>query len=287
MIKMPAILTALGTTLLLSSCADDVFHDAYDIRNKAAADVGLEEATPTVWNEDTPLELGRIYHLFGNQHDGFSLTSYSGLFVKSIGESTVSNIGPDHSSWSSTISDQSQVNLQLGYMGLNALVGTNSVKKISFSLDSDVKGQVTEFDALQKILNDPDNGPTLRASILDDTKTVFGRKEDRRNAKFWIVLGVHTAKNLTVILHSDTSLNGKLDTSDASELASWIKVPSLVFPTLDGQTEQTQDATFKAPDSFGWVAMCVPLFAYTSGPLKGQIYPDQTTVLWAANSLHH
>ena len=105
MIKTSVLGLVLGSAVFLSSCADRVYVDAYDFRNKAAADVGLQEAAPTVWNEDTPLELGRIYHLFGNRHDGFSLTSYSGLFVKSIGDPSVSTIGPDHSSWSSEISD--------------------------------------------------------------------------------------------------------------------------------------------------------------------------------------
>jgi hypothetical protein len=284
---LPAIIFAIGTTLLLSSCAQPVFMDAYDFRNKAASDVGLQDGSPTVWNEDTPLQLGRIYQLYGNRKDGYDLTSYSGLYTTSIADKSVSIIGPDNSTWSADISDSNKVDLQLGYMGLQAVADINAVKKISFSLEGDTKGNVMEYDKLQNILNDPNNGPTLRASILEDTHRVFDQKLSRQTARFWIVLQVHTAKNLTVTLHTDNGFTGKLDTSDAAKLATWIKVPNLAFPTVSVAPDHQKDITFKEADSFGWVAMCVPLFAYTSGPSKGQIYPDETTVLWAANTLHH
>ena len=273
--------------MLLSSCANQIFVNAYDFRNQAASDVGLQDGSPTVWNQDVPLQLGRIYQLYGNPRNGYDLPSYSGLFTSAIADKSVSTTGPDHSSWSADISDSNKVDLQLGYMGLQAVADTNSVKKISFSLEGDTKGTVMEYDKLQTILNDPNNGPTLRASILDDTQRVFDQKLSRQTARFWIVLQVHAAKNLTVTLQTDSSFTAKLDTSDAAKLASWIAVPNLAFPTVSVAPDHQKDITFKDTDSFGWVAMCVPLFAYASGPSKGQIYPDETTVLWAANTLHH
>ena len=227
---LSTIFFAIGTTLLLSSCAQPVFMDAYDFRNKAASDVGLQDGSPTVWNEDTPLQLGRIYQLYGNRKNGYDLTSYSGLYTTSVADKSVSTIGPDNSTWSADISDSNKVDLQLGYMGLQAVADINAVKKISFSLEGDTKGTVMEYDKLQDILNDPNNGPTLRASILEDTHRVFDQKLSRQAARFWIVLQVHTAKNLTVTLHTDSGFSGKLDTSDAAQACELDQGPKSRLP---------------------------------------------------------
>jgi hypothetical protein len=285
-IKTSVIGWTVASALILSSCEQSLFVDAYDVRDKAAAGIGIKEGSPTVWNDDTTLELGRIYYVFGSRKHGYVLKSYSGLFVPRINDKTVSTTTPDNSSWSNTISDTDKINLQLGYMGLSGQFGVNAVKKITFSLDGDAKGEVMAMDSLETILNDPDNGPNLRASIMQDTLNVVNNRLDKSLAKFWIVLEVHTAKNLAVTLNTDTGVTAKLDTSDAATLASWIKVPNLTFPTIDVEPDHTTDVSFKDPDSFGWVAMCVPLFAYLDGPQKGQIYPDESTILWAANTLH-
>jgi hypothetical protein len=225
-IKTSVIGWTVASALILSSCEQSLFVDAYDVRDKAAAGIGIKEGSPTVWNDDTTLELGRIYYVFGSRKHGYVLKSYSGLFVPRINDKTVSTTTPDNSSWSNTISDTDKINLQLGYMGLSGQFGVNAVKKITFSLDGDAKGEVMAMDSLETILNDPDNGPNLRASIMQDTLNVVNNRLDKSLAKFWIVLEVHTAKNLAVTLNTDTGVTAKLDTSDAATLASWIKVPN-------------------------------------------------------------
>jgi len=80
-----------------------------------------------------------------------------------------------------------------------------------------------------------------------------------------------------------TTTTGTAEVVDAAKLRGWLSIKDLSPASITVNNDQSRDAKITSPDTVGLVAHCVPLIAHTSGPNKGEIFPDTSVVLEVAN----
>ncbi len=196
---------------MVSGCQSPI-QNSVELRRKAAGTIGRSIALPTVWNIAAPLELGRVYTMAGDAAHGYFLMPGSEVFVeqtKALSQSSTYN-----AAWSETRSGAWNVNAQLTYMGLRGDAAFKNVRSVAFSLTGDQYAFVNNAAGFDNLINLPTFGPALRKKILEDTLRLKAAGLAAGNAKYWIVVQLLTAKNLTVDFTNSTSASAGTDVVD-------------------------------------------------------------------------
>ncbi len=282
LLPFPSLLAALLSPLLFLTACQSPIQNAYELRKRAARSIATGEGLPTVWNVAAPLELGRVYQCSRTQEAGRFLSPGSNVFVGRTRE--LKDSKPKGATWSETRSGTWNVKPQLTWMGLRGQLDAKNIRAITFSINGDSYEGISDMNRFEDILNLPTYGPALRQRILEDTERLEREGLPSSEAKYWVVIQLISAKDLSVIFDMTQTLSGTAETVDPAKLAGWLQVAELSPASLTVTDEQIRKATFTSPDVMGLVAQCVPLKARASGPQRGKVYLDLDTVLLAANT---
>lgn len=275
------LFSLLLISVVLTACADP-FADVYQLKLDAAKTIGGATGSPTVWNVESSPKIGSLYGMAGDQKHGYYLSYHGDTFE--VPAKPFIHDQPDSDNWSRSINDNDNVKAQVGYMGLNASGQFSHVTAVTFSMVAQTYSEIA-YDNLITALNDNDYGVLTRKAVYRDTARLVANHQDNYHAAYWVIMSITTGKSLSVSFDHNDSTSLSLDTTDVSKLASWLKVPSLVSPSISGTINPSGKTTLTSPDTFSFVVQCYPLVAYLDGPNKGQIYIDQSIVLVSANTL--
>jgi hypothetical protein len=270
---------------VLAACSSQTsaLRDSFALKQEASKTIGKGLGLRTVWNTIYPCDVGRVYERVVHSDGTFGLMPYSQDYL-GVMTATPPMTRNDavNQTWQESITGKGNVDLQLGYMGLDLDTSVNNTRAVTFSAAGDNHVYIVDEPAFVAYLNDPSRATELRNVIKTDSQSRKGKQPAASRPKYWIVTDSLTAKEFTVTLNASSSGSIQISDAQAAAIAAFAGFP--ITGSISATASSDGSASISCPTSTTLVGVCVPLIwdAQTN-----QVGVDLGKALVYANGVAH